>query len=775
MITTDAAAGVAEGAVTRGTDAKDNVGAKDASKGGKGGHRKRARATSEQVSVLESVFAVNRSPASRLREDLAARLGMAPRQVQVWFQNRRAKEKSQQRNPRALQSAPALFDPLTYAPDVYALATGFGAAQPWFGWTLDAKGDASRSQREPEMSGSRRESEMSGITAVASPIGAADVTGDAGAASAVTTPLAGATAFTEASLGYVVPISSAGYIDQAAAYTIPLPLIGHAGPLVGHTDPSTGFTVPPATAFAGFPVSYPGLAATHTGAVGPAGYASASAAFTGPTPFPSGAAYMVLETSRLVVGAWHRVPKPDTELKCMAYVEPPAPRPVARPGSHRPAELDSLVGEFQWLVSSGGERYKMALPFSAVSRIKFREVPDRAGSLVDTASDEVANPQAALAMLTQTLKNPDAVGELVVHIYDAPAFFFHGEDSWRPIGDFSEGHCASAARVHTLVGSFAVLFCQLRVLLATCARLKVAADPLLALWLGNIDDPYATSALHVNWLPYPPPAPPKTQRSASLPFLRAVPSVSTPPALPLRPRASCSLLRRPAPYAAAPRRESDAELAVAMHSAFAHADAPGSRRPAPLSRVTCADVSRPASPGVAYATEHSGQPAQPATSPVAHLAAPVSEANTTSHPTVFNESVMMAIVNAMAASGGLPPPPGYAGGSLDPALLDPATLALDPSALPSTTLALDPTALMLSLSDFKPPLPPATNLWPEWPQSVSAVPQDLLSNFLTPACSSVAVPADVSFEWPVCETAAPPPPADPTMLSDRHTTARPPP
>ncbi|PIA15859.1 homeobox, partial [Coemansia reversa NRRL 1564] len=55
--------------------------------------RKRARATSEQVSVLESVFAVNRSPASRLREDLAARLGMAPRQVQVWFQNRRAKEK----------------------------------------------------------------------------------------------------------------------------------------------------------------------------------------------------------------------------------------------------------------------------------------------------------------------------------------------------------------------------------------------------------------------------------------------------------------------------------------------------------------------------------------------------------------------------------------------------------------------------------------------------------------------------------------------------------
>ncbi|KAI9506740.1 Homeodomain-like protein, partial [Coemansia spiralis] len=65
----------------------------------KPGNRKRARATSEQVTVLESVFMVNRSPASRVREDLAARLNMAPRQVQVWFQNRRAKEKTQQRNP----------------------------------------------------------------------------------------------------------------------------------------------------------------------------------------------------------------------------------------------------------------------------------------------------------------------------------------------------------------------------------------------------------------------------------------------------------------------------------------------------------------------------------------------------------------------------------------------------------------------------------------------------------------------------------------------------
>ncbi|KAJ2790715.1 hypothetical protein H4R21_006455, partial [Coemansia helicoidea] len=94
--------------------------------GSKPGHRKRARATSEQVSVLESVFMVNRSPASRLREDLAARLGMAPRQVQVWFQNRRAKEKSQQRNPRGFPGHPsALLEQLAFAnvsPDLYSMA-----------------------------------------------------------------------------------------------------------------------------------------------------------------------------------------------------------------------------------------------------------------------------------------------------------------------------------------------------------------------------------------------------------------------------------------------------------------------------------------------------------------------------------------------------------------------------------------------------------------------------------------------------------------------------
>lgn len=55
--------------------------------------RKRTRATAEQLSVLEETFAVNVSPNSKLRKQLAEKLGMTERSIQIWFQNRRAKVK----------------------------------------------------------------------------------------------------------------------------------------------------------------------------------------------------------------------------------------------------------------------------------------------------------------------------------------------------------------------------------------------------------------------------------------------------------------------------------------------------------------------------------------------------------------------------------------------------------------------------------------------------------------------------------------------------------
>ncbi|KAF8161236.1 hypothetical protein B0H34DRAFT_796056 [Crassisporium funariophilum] len=54
-------------------------------------HRKRT--TSAQLKVLERIFKQDTKPNAALRNDLAAELEMTARGVQVWFQNRRAKEK----------------------------------------------------------------------------------------------------------------------------------------------------------------------------------------------------------------------------------------------------------------------------------------------------------------------------------------------------------------------------------------------------------------------------------------------------------------------------------------------------------------------------------------------------------------------------------------------------------------------------------------------------------------------------------------------------------
>ncbi|ORX77651.1 homeobox, partial [Basidiobolus meristosporus CBS 931.73] len=55
---------------------------------------KRKRANSEQLRILKQVFDYTFFPSTELRAELSRVLGMTPRAVQVWFQNKRQSWKS---------------------------------------------------------------------------------------------------------------------------------------------------------------------------------------------------------------------------------------------------------------------------------------------------------------------------------------------------------------------------------------------------------------------------------------------------------------------------------------------------------------------------------------------------------------------------------------------------------------------------------------------------------------------------------------------------------
>lgn len=58
--------------------------------------RNKKRFSDEQVQYLESIFESDSKLEARKKEELAVELGMQPRQVAIWFQNKRARWKSKQ-------------------------------------------------------------------------------------------------------------------------------------------------------------------------------------------------------------------------------------------------------------------------------------------------------------------------------------------------------------------------------------------------------------------------------------------------------------------------------------------------------------------------------------------------------------------------------------------------------------------------------------------------------------------------------------------------------
>ncbi|XP_062194720.1 homeobox-leucine zipper protein HOX6-like [Phragmites australis] len=65
-------------------------------KGGGGVDRNKKRFSEEQITSLESMFATQTKLEPRQKLQLARELGLQPRQVAIWFQNKRARWKSKQ-------------------------------------------------------------------------------------------------------------------------------------------------------------------------------------------------------------------------------------------------------------------------------------------------------------------------------------------------------------------------------------------------------------------------------------------------------------------------------------------------------------------------------------------------------------------------------------------------------------------------------------------------------------------------------------------------------
>eukprot|EP01112_Ceratiomyxa_fruticulosa_P022866 TRINITY_DN8514_c0_g1_i1.p1 TRINITY_DN8514_c0_g1~~TRINITY_DN8514_c0_g1_i1.p1 ORF type:complete len:686 (-),score=192.08 TRINITY_DN8514_c0_g1_i1:314-2068(-) len=72
---------------------------------------KRHRTSPEQLSLLEYVFHTEQMPSQALRQQIAERLGMTSRRVQIWFQNKRAKVKRREAVP-----VPTLFEDPKHLP-----------------------------------------------------------------------------------------------------------------------------------------------------------------------------------------------------------------------------------------------------------------------------------------------------------------------------------------------------------------------------------------------------------------------------------------------------------------------------------------------------------------------------------------------------------------------------------------------------------------------------------------------------------------------------------
>ncbi|CDH53766.1 predicted protein [Lichtheimia corymbifera JMRC:FSU:9682] len=84
---------------------------------------KRKRATPEQLDVLNKVFSQTSFPSTEMRLQLGKQLGMKPRTVQIWFQNRRqalrTRSRTTMQQQQQQQQLPPMLSPTTSAAEAH--------------------------------------------------------------------------------------------------------------------------------------------------------------------------------------------------------------------------------------------------------------------------------------------------------------------------------------------------------------------------------------------------------------------------------------------------------------------------------------------------------------------------------------------------------------------------------------------------------------------------------------------------------------------------------